>query len=30
VYGGLRGIGPAFAEEALRRIGFRALREGLW
>jgi len=27
-YGGLRGIGPALAEEALRRIGFRAVREG--
>ena len=25
---GLRGIGPSLAEEALRRIGFRALRGG--
>jgi hypothetical protein len=26
----LRGIGPALAEEALGRMGFRAVREGLW
>ena len=25
---GLRGIGPALAEEALGRMGFRAVREG--
>jgi hypothetical protein len=25
-----RGIGPARAEEALGRISFRALREGIW
>ena len=29
-YGMLRGIGPALAEEALGRRGFRALREGFW
>ena len=28
--GGLRGIGPALAEEALGRMGFRAVREGCW
>ena len=26
----LRGIGPALAEEARGRRGFRAVREGLW
>ena len=28
-YGGLRGIGPARAEEARGRRGFRAVREGI-
>jgi hypothetical protein len=29
-YGALRGNGPVLAEEALARIGFRAVREGFW
>jgi hypothetical protein len=29
-YGALRGISPARAEEALGRMGFRAVREGFW
>jgi len=26
--GGLRGVGPSFAEEALGRMSFRAVRDG--